>query len=117
MAKARPAMREAETVRQALRDLLADHGWAIAMHGSYARDFDYIAVPWASERATPAGALVKCIATEFTRIAEGPTWKPHGRLGWAFHPKEWHGDRPRTWDISFIDPQNAIRRAFPKVGE
>lgn len=110
----RPALREAERVRQGLRDLLTDHGWAIAMHGSYMRDFDFIAVPWAGERPTPVGALVKLIASEFDRMEEGPTWKPHGRLGWAFHPREWTGDRPRTWDVSFIDPTNAIRRAFPR---
>jgi hypothetical protein len=112
----RPAITEAEKVRQGLRDLLADHGWAIAMHGSYARDFDFIAVPWAETAPTEIGGLVKCIETEFDRMAKGPTWKPHGRLAWAFIARTWpDGPMPRVWDVSFVDPRNAIARAFPKL--
>lgn len=82
------------------------------MHGSYARDFDFIAVPWAGKHPTMVGALVDIIAGEFDRRADGPTWKPYGRLSWAFHPRKWDGPRPRVWDVSFIDPRNAIDRGF-----
>lgn len=86
------------------------------MHGSYVRDLDYIAVPWSQTPPTEVGALVRCIEREFDRMARGPVWKPHGRLGWLFSAKEWDGGLPpRDWDISFVDPRNAIKRAFPKL--
>jgi hypothetical protein len=99
----------------ALRRFFADHGWALGLHGSCIRDLDFIAVPWVAEHATNIGALVSLIATEFDRMPDGPTWKPHGRLAWAFHVREYEGVRPRAWDISFIDPRNAIKRGFPRA--
>lgn len=95
-----------------LRELFRDHGWALALHGSCIRDLDFIAVPWVQKHPTVPAALVGAIESEFERVAEGPTWKPHGRLAYAFHPHTWVGERPRTWDISFVDPRNAIERGF-----
>lgn len=71
-------------------------GWALALHGSCQRDLDFIAVPWVERHPTEVGALVKCAEVEFERLAEGPTWKPHGRIAYAFHAREWTGERPRN---------------------
>jgi hypothetical protein len=99
----------------ALRAFFRDHGWALALHGSCVRDLDFVAVPWIGEHATAVGAMVSLVCSEFGRTVEGPTWKPHARLGYAFHAREWEGLRPRAWDISFVDPRNAIKRAFPRA--
>jgi hypothetical protein len=96
-----------------LRTFFADHGWALALHGSCRRDLDFIAVPWASKYPTELGGLTKLIESEFGRVADSPTWKPHGRIAIAFNVREWTGVRPRAWDISFVDPRNAIDRGFP----
>lgn len=95
-----------------LREFFRDHGWALALHGSCKRDLDFIAVPWIQRHPTVISALVRLIEDEFGRAADGPTWKPHSRIAYAFHPREWEGDRPRTWDVSFVDPRNAIERGF-----
>lgn len=64
-----------------------EHGYALAVHGSLARDYDLIAVPWVDEAARPE-VLVDAI-----RVASGghfaehdyPATKPHGRRAWAVH--------------------------------
>lgn len=99
-----------------LRAFFADHGWALGLHGSCARDMDFIAVPWVAEHPTEVGALVGCVSSEFNRMSRGPTWKPHGRMAWAFSAREYEGGcPPREWDISFVDPRNAISRGFPRL--
>lgn len=95
-----------------LRGFFRDHGWALALHGSCVRDLDFVAVPWIQRFPTQVGTLVAQVEKEFDRLSEGPTWKPHGRIAYAFHPREWEDERPKTWDISFVDPRNAIERGF-----
>jgi hypothetical protein len=110
----RPTIKRADEVRLELLEVLRTNNWNIAMHGSYIRDLDFIAVPWSSGHPTNVPTLVGIIEATFSRKAIGPTWKPHGRLGYGFVPREYTGTRPRTWDISFIDPTNAIERGFHK---
>lgn len=71
------------------------HGYALAVHGSVARDFDLIAVPWieeASEPLTLIKAFKKATRTvvhheEFDHLVKDcqPTQKPHGRLAYSLH--------------------------------
>lgn len=72
-----------------------DCGYALALHGSLARDMDVIAAPWTVE-AVPAAELVErlCQRVGFlvlegsdgeSRIHRDPTPRPHGRLAWALH--------------------------------
>lgn len=79
----------------AIRDAGHRHGYAIAVHGSLARDIDLVAIPW-TEDATDALSLVGAViraaaahgphATAFlSRNETNPTPKPHGRLCWAIH--------------------------------
>ncbi|HEY0658743.1 MAG TPA: hypothetical protein VGD05_09725 [Pyrinomonadaceae bacterium] len=71
------------------------HGYALAIHGSVARDFDLIAVPWVEEASEPL-ALIKAIkkATrtvthheEFDHLVKDcqPSQKPHGRIAYSLH--------------------------------
>lgn len=69
-------------------------GYALAVHGSVARDFDLIAVPWTDE-AVSAEELIRAIvaAVDFTRdrivpvdrLFSEPYFadKPHGRKAWS----------------------------------
>lgn len=66
-------------------------GYAIAIHGSMARDLDLLAVPWV-EDARPAEELVAFIAEAVSGYVIGdvesrggvdtPTVQPHGRRSW-----------------------------------
>ena len=63
-----------------------EHGYALAVHGSLARDFDFIACPWTDD-AVEADALVEALRAHVGGIVSGgsPHSRPHGRLGWAMH--------------------------------
>lgn len=71
-----------------------EHGYAVAIHGSLARDLDLIAVPWTDEACLPADLIAAVIrrvhamdedeaATAAAGPGWGPTLRPHGRLSWA----------------------------------
>jgi len=81
------------------------HGYALAVHGSLARDIDLIAVPWRPTVSAPA-ALVEAIRvtaeditghTAYIRNDQGadprdftkrsPEPKFHGRLAWSIYVK------------------------------
>lgn len=63
-------------------------GYALTVHGSLARDFDFVAIPW-TEDACPAEELAEAIRARCGGIPDhkipGPVQKPHGRLAWMFH--------------------------------
>ena len=68
-----------------LRTVAMDHGYALAIHGSLARDFDFVAIPWTRAPSSPR-ALMAAIASAVGGIAvpsRGPERKPHGRLAWS----------------------------------
>ena len=67
-------------------------GYAIAIHGTMARDLDLLAVPWV-ENASPAIDLVNAIRDAVGgyvigdlknrgEVNDKPTVQPHGRLSW-----------------------------------
>jgi hypothetical protein len=75
-------------------------GYAIAMHGSFTRDLDLIAIPW-TDAACPAEQLAKLIADSADmRLASGPGNKPHGRLAWTLMFKTFSD--PRFVDLSVM---------------
>ena len=65
-------------------------GYALAVHGSMARDMDLIAVPWVQD-ATTSEELVEALREacggwiHAPKTNRDPTTKPHGRLGWTIH--------------------------------
>ena len=64
-----------------------DRGYALTVHGSLARDFDFVAIPW-TEEACPAEELAEAIRARCGGIVvdlTNPCPKPHGRLAWKFH--------------------------------
>lgn len=75
-------------IREAAKSL----GYAIAIHGTMARDFDLLAVPWIEDAAEPE-ALVNAVAeavggyvigdvSQHGCVDERPAIQPHGRLSW-----------------------------------
>jgi hypothetical protein len=84
------------------------YGYALAMHGSFTRDLDLIAVPW-TERACDAEHLVRVIETKadlrITVEAEAGK-KPQGRMTWTLMFKTF-GD-PRFIDLSVMPLTDAI---------
>jgi hypothetical protein len=71
-------------------------GYALAEHGSQARDIDLIAVPWTAEAVAPED-LARLLRHQLNRlypvlgeVAPNPDWpRPHGRLCWAWWIRTW----------------------------
>jgi len=78
-----------------------NEGYALAMHGSFTRDLDLLAVPW-QEHASDPEKLIKRIEDACGLRLHGhpPGVKPHGRLAWTLLFPEF-GD-PRWVDISVM---------------
>jgi len=82
-----------EELIEPLRVVARGQGYALAVHGSLARDIDVVAIPW-TEEAVDAPALVAAIVAEVERVNghaymrdrdANPTEKPHGRRAWSIH--------------------------------
>ena len=69
-----------------LSEVARDHGYALAVHGTLARDLDVVAVAW-TEAACTAEELVAAIhgavMYRSLQVPLGPEAKPHGRLAWS----------------------------------
>lgn len=77
-------------------------GYAVAVHGSMARDLDLIAVPWTNEAVNAERLVMHLMAAVDGRLRNGankpegseewvrvpgsePAPLPHGRLAWTIH--------------------------------
>ena len=74
-------------------------GYAIAVHGSMARDLDIVAIPWAEEAVSAERLIMHLMAEVDGELRNGgrkrddgewesvpasePSTKPHGRLAWT----------------------------------
>jgi len=66
-----------------LAQVARDHGYALAIHGTLARDFDLIAVPW-GEMPTSPRLLVDAITSQFAiRLIGDFEKKAHGRIAYT----------------------------------
>lgn len=70
-----------------LQDIARSHGYALAVHGSMATDFDLVAIPWVEE-ASKGELLVRALAAEVGADVDmaglrNPGAKPHGRQAWT----------------------------------
>lgn len=61
------------------------HGYALAVHGSLARDFDLICVPWVEFPSTPQEVVESIINRFCVQIVgkENPSNREHGRQVWS----------------------------------
>lgn len=66
-----------------LAEIFHRHGYALACHGSLARDFDLIAVPW-GESVSDHKTVLNEVTTQFALklVGEGER-KNHGRMAYS----------------------------------
>lgn len=72
-----------------IREAARHHGYAVAVHGSLARDIDLVAVPWREHNVSEPDELVRAICGAIggvtgncLRHAEA-SQKPHGRVAYT----------------------------------
>ena len=89
------------------RCLAWSEGYALAMHGSFSRDLDLIAVPWTDSASEPEHLARRIEAATDLRITnpgkEGE--KPHGRMVWTLKFKTFAD--PRFVDLSILARQQS----------
>lgn len=81
-----------------MADRAHECGYALALHGTLARDLGLVAVPW-TDKATSAEDLVENLIKYlddtvmlFDQDRNGQEGlKPHGRRCWSLHLKAWVG--------------------------
>lgn len=62
-----------------LTEIVRKHGYALAVHGSMARDFDVVCIPWIEDPSPPED-VVKAICCDYALSQVGnPEIKHHGR--------------------------------------
>ena len=62
-----------------LSELTRKHGYALAVHGSVARDFDLVCIPWVECPSNPK-TVVRAMVNEFAiKEVSEPEIKEHGR--------------------------------------
>lgn len=76
------------TMYPSLAAIAREHGYALALHGSMARDMDLIAVPWTEEAGEPEdliAALQEYTICYLSPADKLPVLRPHGRKVWSLH--------------------------------
>lgn len=66
-----------------LAEIARKHGYAMAIHGTMARDFDLIYIPWVDKPSTPEAVVEEITTTFATTDITNPGYKPHGRLAYS----------------------------------
>lgn len=65
-----------------LAKIFQSHGYALAVHGSLARDFDVIAVPWAEKVSNPEDVIKEITDGFVIHVIGEPTPKRYGRVAY-----------------------------------
>jgi hypothetical protein len=66
-----------------LAEVFRSHGYALAVHGSLANDFDLIAVPWIDDASDPQIVADECNAKFAAKFSNAvPSRRPHGRIAY-----------------------------------
>lgn len=82
------------------RKLAWEEGYAIGLHGSFTRDLDLIAVPWAERACEPEHLIRRIVDATGLKLRDGVGVKPHGRRAWTLLFPAF-GD-PRFVDLSVM---------------
>lgn len=83
------------------RCLAWSEGYALTLHGSFTRDLDLVAVPWADRCCDPEHLVRRIVdAAGLHEHHTPPSVRPHGRLTWTLHLPGF-GD-PRWVDLSVL---------------
>jgi hypothetical protein len=82
-----------------LAEIFISHGYALAVHGSLARDLDLVAIPWVKEISKPEDVLAEITKTFWIRLIGERGIKEHGRI--AYTISVGHGEC--AIDLSFFN--------------
>lgn len=64
-----------------LAEIARKHGYALAAHGSMARDFDLVAIPWIDEASDPQTVVDEITSTfALKEVGGAPSVREHGRI-------------------------------------
>ena len=63
-----------------IAEVVRAHGYALAVHGSLARDFDLIAIPWTESPSVPLDVIDAITQTFALEPIGNQTIKEHGRM-------------------------------------
>lgn len=66
-----------------LAEITRSHGYALAVHGTLARDMDLICIPWRSIPSEPSQVVKEITETFHIRTIGEPEAKEHGREAWT----------------------------------
>ncbi len=67
-----------------LAEIARKHGYALAIHGSLARDMDLICIPWIPEPGTHRDVVDEiCKKFAIKEVGGDPTLKEHGRIAYT----------------------------------
>lgn len=86
-------------------EIAREHGYALAVHGSLASDFDMVCVPWVTKAADPEAVVAAILAKYAIHRCDGdPEIKHHGRIAYTLYFK--FGDV--RLDLSFMPRSPAL---------
>ena len=92
------------------------YGYAIAMHGSFTRDLDLIAIPWTDAAVSPEKLIHQVqYRTGCTPVKPNASFREHGRIVWTLSFPEF--DCPRFVDFSIIPPATSAGVGAEKLRE
>lgn len=101
-----------------LQNIANEHGYALAVHGSFTRDMDLIAVPWIEEPKPHLDMLREMFkvigwsSSDDVPYHGSSEQKPHGRVAYTIHT----GGGGYV-DISIIQPQAPAAPSLKGVAE
>ncbi len=81
-----------------LATIARGHGYALACHGSLARDFDLCCIPWVRDAADPADVVAAMCSKFAIRQVGEPEQKEHGRVAYTISLAWGH----TALDLSFM---------------
>lgn len=66
-----------------LAEIARKHGYALAVHGSLARDLDLIAIPWTEDAGAPIDIVNEILSKFAVTLVGDVGQKPHGRTAYT----------------------------------
>ena len=63
-----------------MAEISRKHGYAMAIHGTMARDFDLICIPWTDNPSAPQVVVDEFTSSFAMNDVTSPSIKPHGRM-------------------------------------
>lgn len=92
--------REYGSVYTLARIIAWQEGYALALHGSFTRDLDLVAVPWTDAACEPEHLAKRIEEATKLKMNGEPTKRPFGRLTWTLIFPEF--SNPRFVDLSIM---------------